>query len=90
MIQTRKYQVALAGHTYTLLSDEPETDVLSAIQLAQETLKQLTDAGVNEPQKLALLATVQLAVAKVQLEHKVTAHLDSEARLMKLFAQVEL
>jgi len=90
MMHARKYQVALSGQTYTLLSDEPEADVLSAIQLAQETLKQLTEAGVVEPQRLALLAAVQLALNKVQLDHKLTAHLNSEARLMKLFAQVEL
>lgn len=86
-----KYKISLMGNTYTLISDEPEADILAATQLVENTMKTILAASpAIDMQKAHALAAIKLALSYVQLEQQATMSADQQAKLMDLFAHVEV
>jgi cell division protein ZapA (FtsZ GTPase activity inhibitor) len=62
MNDKKTYKVQIFDEHYVLLSNEPETLVLQAVDLVDQTMREISVNGVSvDPKKIAVLSALRIA-----------------------------
>ena len=90
----KKYTVQLFGESYVILSDEPEADVLQAVDHFNQYMQVLVaESGIQDIKRVALLTGLQLSQELLRLQHRQLAqtayHEKAVALIDKIDAEIE-
>ena len=88
MTDPRHYKITIFGEVYSIVSDEPEARIVSAVQLVDASMKTIAAAAPSfDLKQILLLTALQIAGKCSALEQENSGALRAQQELVELIAQ---
>jgi cell division protein ZapA (FtsZ GTPase activity inhibitor) len=86
----KRYTVRLFGESYVIISDEPEVDVLQAVDRFNDYMQVLVaESGIQDAKKIALLTGLQLSQELLALQRRYDAMENYNKRVASLVDMID-
>ena len=81
----KKYKAHIFGETFSLVSDEPEQLVFEAVELVDNSMKEITSKNaLMDVKKAAVLSALKMAVKLKNLEQMIEEERNQSSRILNV------
>ena len=88
MQEVKRFQISIFGESYTIISDEAENEVLTAVSLVDSLMKETASkSAVIDHKKVAIFVALKLATKMLNLESETNKIKEKGDLLIKMLDQ---